>query len=116
MMFTGLQSGDYSDRLISCKLLASLLGLVHPQTKDELFEYLNLHWRSLRGYVQMAISLEDDWNEEVSAICRIINKVCVGKEMREASKGRKKSFCSGLDLSGVLQEDSSARKRPTDTF
>lgn len=116
MMYTGFQSGDYSDRLISCKLLASLLGLVHPQTKDELFEYLNLHWRSLRGYVQMAISLEDDWNEEVSAICRIINKVCVGKEMREASKGRKKSFCSGLDLSGVLQEDSSARKRPTDTF
>jgi hypothetical protein len=30
----------------------------------------------------MALSLEDDWNEEVSAICRIINKVCVGKEMR----------------------------------
>jgi hypothetical protein len=62
MMISGLQSGDYSDRLIACKLLASLLGLAHPQTKDSLVDYLNLHWRSLRGYVHMAISLEDDWN------------------------------------------------------
>ena len=63
LLLAFLQSNDHTERLMGVKIFAVVLGLARKvKDREELLQYIGCNWRFFKHFLEIILTLEQDWH------------------------------------------------------